>query len=128
MFNHIATGAILFAILTYRLYVESEHIFSGDLINNLIFLMYACWEIFVFTMRGEELRAASLEIRNSIYNSMWYNLRFHGTHMNKYRSFRSSIMITSVRANQEIVIKAGGIFDISYETFTKVRLLFNRCI
>ena len=75
-------------------------------------------------MHGEELRDASLGIRDSIYKSLWYNLRFRGIHMNKYKSLRTSIIITLMRTNKEIVIKAGGVFNLSYETFTSVRLYF----
>ena len=121
MLHHIVTVGLLYAIITYQVLVESQHIFSGNLINNLFYLTYTSWELFVFTMRGEELKASSLAITDSIYNSMWYHLRYHGIHMSKYKSFRASIMLTMVRANREIVIKAGGIFDLSYETFTKVR-------
>lgn len=75
-------------------------------------------------MHGEELKAASLGVGDSIYRSMRYNLRFCGIHLNNYRALRTSIIITMIRANKKIVIKAGGIYHLSYETFNNVRLLF----
>ncbi|CAO1417713.1 unnamed protein product [Diamesa hyperborea] len=118
--THFITSAILFSFLTYQVFVESKYIFSMDLLNSLFFLTYAIWELFLYTLCGEELREASLGIKESIYKSKWYNLRYNGIHYNKYKSFRSSIILTLTRANKEIVIKAGGIFSLSYETFTNI--------
>lgn len=121
--THFITSAILFSFLTYQVLVESKHIFSMDLLNSLFFLVYALWELFLYAMCGEELTAATLGIKGSIYKSKWYNLRYNGIHYNKYKSFRSSIVLTITRANKEIVIKAGGIFSLSYETFAGVSLM-----
>lgn len=120
MLNLFITSGILFSFLTYQVFVESENIFSSNLINSILFLVFITWELFLFAMSGEELRAAALGVRESIYKSMWYNLRFRGIHLRKYKSLRTSIIITMIRANKEILMKAGGIYNLSYETFTKI--------
>ncbi|KAL0127077.1 hypothetical protein PUN28_005416 [Cardiocondyla obscurior] len=84
---------------------------SAEAIRYFVFFMAQLFHLFCFSFQGQKLINHSLETRDNIYHSLWYNIPV------KKQRLLMFVMRKSIEAN---TITAGKIYVFSLEHFTTI--------
>ncbi|XP_043470369.1 uncharacterized protein LOC122503759 [Leptopilina heterotoma] len=79
-------------------------LYFGYLIVNLFQILLYCWP-------SNELMEKSFGVGNAAYQSLWTNLHHHSS---------KAIILMILRAQNPLVISAGGMYDMNLQNFTKI--------
>lgn len=83
------------------------------------FTVFNLLEMFIYCYWGEELRANSLKLTDSLYNSKWYCIPYNEQLSSKYRSIKLTILFILMRGQRPLTIK-GGTLNLSLDTYMNI--------
>nr|QMS80338.1 odorant receptor [Histia rhodope] len=103
MFCQFVTSSVIICMTLFKITITTEPI---EMITMVFYLVCVCLELFLYCYAGDLLMNKSLLVSEASFPGKW---------LKDTRSCRALLM-TTVRAQRPLIVKAGGVFTVSLPT------------